>query len=388
MTNINLLIEVKKEYTEMLHNILTPVIYDGIKSIYNKAKKSSDNMSALKTFQILLKNIPKWSDEIIQKEVERIITSTVKYSWFIDLLKAVFKANLSILTVGKIDESVYNEINMYDFIHNIYIECAREFWNNPFLLFDEVPPIDQQRNKLLSYNLIEKASNNALRKSLPMKLILNTYLDEPEKTKEVDFELGMGLNDIINIPLLLEKNLEDMVMEQMAAQQVAQQVAQQPSIPPPTLVNEVPTQVVIESIKPVGNTLDNTEINKKILSIIDKENIVLTESNDKIFTKENRDSSSTLKKIVEETINRTNSPANSKAITINSNVRNNIEKDLADSDTLTYNPEDKNELYQEIYSNSEINKERKTHTNLDTINTQEQQELKMKEKFFNNYLNI
>ncbi len=36
---MNFLVETKKEYTIQLKNILMPLIYEGIKSIYNQSKK-------------------------------------------------------------------------------------------------------------------------------------------------------------------------------------------------------------------------------------------------------------------------------------------------------------------------------------------------------------
>ena len=46
--NINLTIELKKEYMAQLTNILNPLIYDGLKSIYDDAKKNSKGINILK----------------------------------------------------------------------------------------------------------------------------------------------------------------------------------------------------------------------------------------------------------------------------------------------------------------------------------------------------
>ena len=389
MSNINLLIEVKKEYTELLLNILTPVIYDGIKSIYNESKINRDNTTVLKTFQLLLKRIPKWNEQIINNEIERILHVTIKYPWLIDLIKSVFKSYILTLTMKDFNDDLFKKINLQEFIHNIYIECARELWNNTFLLFDDhniVPLVEQQRNKLLTYKLIEKSINNAIRKTLPMELIMNEYLDQPETSKEMDFELKLKVDELVNIPLLLEKNLN-----------LLKQDASIPPIPP---ISSLPIEKKVDIIPPNEITIQNKEnitenekLNKKILSIIENENIKLTESNNNnIFTQDkNNNSSSTLKKIVNESLNKKETPINNKSLSINSKVRNNIEKDLADSETVTYNPEKNNNEYQDVFSNSEIEKKNngilETKEN-ETIDTQMQKELKQKEHFFNNYLNI
>lgn len=385
MTNINLLIEVKKEYNELLLNILTPVIYDGLKSIYNESKNNRDNNTILKTFQMLLKRIPKWEERIINKEVERIIKQTDKYPWFVDLVKANFKAYIQVLTMKVLNDHIFKQVNLYNFIHNIYIECARELWNDTFLFYDDiksVPLVEQQRNKLLTYNLINKAINNAIRKTLPMSLVLSEYLEQPETSREMDFELNLKLDEIVNIPLLLEKKIE-----------IPEQIMTQPVAPVEVVTNPVVQEENVMNKSNVVNDINNdTQLNKKILSIIENENINLTESNNNnIFTNNKHSSSSTLKKIVNESLNKTQSIVNNKSLSIDSKIKNNIVKDLADSDTLTYNPEKNNEKYQDVFSNSDIEKKHNgiLETKVDeTIDTQQQKELKQKEQFFNNYLNI
>jgi hypothetical protein len=92
-----------------------------------------------------------------------------------------------------------------------------------------------------------------------------------------------------------------------------------------------------------------------------------------------RKSSSTLKRIVHESIRQTqNTATKSNASHNNSEIKNKILKDL-DTDTITYNPEDNAENYQDIFSNSDMKH---------TVNTNEKIEKKSREKFFNNYLNI
>ena len=74
-------------------------------------------------------------------------------------------------------------------------------------------------------------------------------------------------------------------------------------------------------------------------------------------------------------------------MSINSNIKNNIKKNLADTESITYNKEDNNKNYQDVFSNSDMphNGIIEQDTNL---NTQDKNESKSREKFFNNYLNF
>ena len=58
---LSLLVESKNEYTMQLINILTPLIYEGIISIYKVAEKVSSDNDVLKNFQTCLKAILKWT---------------------------------------------------------------------------------------------------------------------------------------------------------------------------------------------------------------------------------------------------------------------------------------------------------------------------------------
>ena len=97
---VPILVDAKTEYTNQLTSILRPFLYDGIKSIYEDCKnfcKTNENNNVLFIFQETLSKIPKWNQEIIDKEVTRIITDS-GCDWLEDLITAVFVSHTKILT--------------------------------------------------------------------------------------------------------------------------------------------------------------------------------------------------------------------------------------------------------------------------------------------------
>ena len=78
--NINVLSEAKIEYSCRLLSILTPVVIDGVKSIFNDAERlciENDEVDKyLMTFQNFLSRVPKWNESLIEEESSRIISST------------------------------------------------------------------------------------------------------------------------------------------------------------------------------------------------------------------------------------------------------------------------------------------------------------------------
>ena len=63
--NVNVLSEAKSEYSNRLVSILTPLIVEGIKSIFNEADKlcinNDEEDKYLMTFQNFLSRVPKWN---------------------------------------------------------------------------------------------------------------------------------------------------------------------------------------------------------------------------------------------------------------------------------------------------------------------------------------
>jgi hypothetical protein len=190
---LNLFVETKNEYMTHLINILSPLIFEGIQSIYKDAQKTSKergkDIEILQIFQTFLKRIPVWNQNIIDKETERIMTCSHSYEWLENLIKATLKSNLVILMYNptiksqvKLDKSYYTNISLSDFIHKTYIECARELWNNPYLFYHCYPPIEIKRNQRDCILLIKDCIKETIRKLLPVKHLLNVYLGEDDET--------------------------------------------------------------------------------------------------------------------------------------------------------------------------------------------------------------
>jgi hypothetical protein len=201
---LNFLVETKQEYTTQLVNVLTPLIFEGLESIYQEALTNSPEENVLKNFQLFLKRIPKWNNEIISRETDRIMNNSKSYSWLEDLIKATLKANIVVLTYNpslknqiKLDPSFYQNIKINDFIHKIYIECARDLWNNPYLFYHKFPPIELKRNQRDSIISIKECIREAIRKLLPVKHILQIYLGEEMESGEPDNNFEKSLSIMI-----------------------------------------------------------------------------------------------------------------------------------------------------------------------------------------------
>jgi hypothetical protein len=221
---MNYLVEIKKEYTITLVNIITPSIYQGIESIFKESEKLGTKDETLKIFQGLLRRVPKWNLDMIDTEANRILSNSRCSEWLYDLVKAVIKSNITLLTnscfrkkkrnTPLIDPSLYENISFSDFIHKVYIECAREIWNNPYLFSSDYNPIDIKRNQRDALYLIKDAIKEAIRKMLPVRHILKEYLGNNIIENNTDFESSVNEAQSQNIKSLLKKDLENNIIEE------------------------------------------------------------------------------------------------------------------------------------------------------------------------------
>jgi hypothetical protein len=217
-SNIAVLTEAKTEYTKQLIAILCTNIHQGIKSIYNDAKLICEQKKAvddiLIVFQELLSRIPKWSQEIIDKEYSRV-EETSQCDWLEDLITAVFISHTKVLTLahhGKQNKKINIKIpKPSHFMHLCYIEAARGIWRDPYLFSERVPQYQIQKNMRESETIISEAISETIRKLLPVKNILKEYLGDSynsEVSEEEDIKVQTSSKQKRNLKKLVKKELE------------------------------------------------------------------------------------------------------------------------------------------------------------------------------------
>lgn len=182
---IAIFLEMKNEYTEILVDILTPYIYDGLNTIYKRAVIISDKTNTkdktLLIFQKYLLNVNEWNKTMIEEETKRIKQCSNTSEYLDDLVKAVIKTNIILLTYSNkvsniIGQTFYNSLTTETFIHRCYTECAKDAHNNPMFFYHEVEPMDFKRNQVIIEQNIQRGIIKAIRKILPISMILKEFL--------------------------------------------------------------------------------------------------------------------------------------------------------------------------------------------------------------------
>jgi hypothetical protein len=203
--------ESRNEWCNRLVSILTPLISEGIRSIFNEAWKlclETDELNKyLMTFQNLLSRIPKWNAIIIEEERKRIIERS-GCNYLEDLITCVHIIQLKVLTcirVGNRQKKIDISIPKLDnFLHKVYIHVARKVYMNVYLFEKNITSLQIQKHGRELEIIIQECILTAIRESIPTEDIIKAYMDE-----SVELEEEVIIENIEEPVLSADKETED-----------------------------------------------------------------------------------------------------------------------------------------------------------------------------------
>ena len=182
---VSSLTESKNEWVVRLVNILTPLVNEGFLSIFKESEKlcqdNDEYDKYLMTFQNFLSRVPKWNNDIIKKESQRIIEKS-QCQYLDELITCVHIIHLKLLTsirAGNNQKKIDIDIPQLEpFIHKIYITCARKLYSVVFLYEQNLIPLELQKNRKEVEGIIKESILETIRESIPVEKILRAYMDE------------------------------------------------------------------------------------------------------------------------------------------------------------------------------------------------------------------
>jgi hypothetical protein len=183
--NVGSLHESKNEWGARLLTIMTPLIIEGLRSIFEEAHKlcreNNEMDKYLMTFQNFISRIPKWNPNIIENERKRICDRS-GCGYLEDLITCVHIIQLKLLTAmrsgNKQKKIDINIPKLDDFIHKAYVHVARKIYKNVYLFEIDIPPLQVQKNHRELEIIVQECILNAVRESIPVENILRAYMDE------------------------------------------------------------------------------------------------------------------------------------------------------------------------------------------------------------------
>ena len=151
--NLSTLHDCKAEWASRVLIILTPLIIEGLRDVFNEANnlclKNDEPEKYLMTFQNFLLQIPKWSNTTVEVARKQIVERS-GCTYLQDLVTCVHITQLKILTamrVGTKQKKINIEVpKLDDFIHKVYVNVARKVYNNVYLYETQIAPLQVQKN--------------------------------------------------------------------------------------------------------------------------------------------------------------------------------------------------------------------------------------------------
>ncbi len=209
--SVSSLQESRNEWCARLINILTPLILEGLKSIFDESWKlcvENDELDKyLMTFQNFLARIPKWNQTILEEETKRIVERS-NCGYLNDLISCVHIIQLKSLTcmrVGNKQKKVDISIpSLHDFIHKVYINSARKVYTNIYLFEKNITPLQIQKHNRELELIVREQILNTIRENIHIENILKVYLDE---TIEEDVQIEEK-EEIISSEPIIEETVE------------------------------------------------------------------------------------------------------------------------------------------------------------------------------------
>lgn len=219
--------ESRNEWCSRLVSIFTPLVEEGLKSIFEEAWKicaDTDEMAKyLMTFQNLLSRIPKWNSTIIEDERKRIIERS-GCNYLEDLITCVHIIQLKVLTcirVGNKQKKIDIDIPKLDpFVHKVYINTARRVYSNVYLFEKSLSPLQVQKNARELEMIIQEAILTTIRESIPTEAIIRAYMDESVEQEEEVFIENMKEPELVKPESVEDQDIEASPKEEEVAEEV------------------------------------------------------------------------------------------------------------------------------------------------------------------------
>lgn len=291
--NSNVLNDSKSEWSIRLMNILSGHIIDGFRSIFSEAMevcdKNDEAEKYLMTFQNYLSIIPKWNQNMIDSEVERIkVSSQCKY--LEDLITCVHILQLKILScvrTGNQNKKIDIDMPCFkSFLHNVYINIARKLYSNIYLFQIDVTPLQQQKHNREFEIIVQACIMNTIRDNIPVEQLLKQYIDE---TQEIDVEKTEKVveEEMPKTPVQDTSSSEDVSApndENIIPNNITFKDTPDMDVPPPSLATENNSDEPDKTVAFANTSSDlNDEVNSFPMSnnaIENKKSISLNDDND------------------------------------------------------------------------------------------------------------
>lgn len=180
--------DAERRFSAKLVAAMLPELVDTFWAIWEETKKETKDRKFVENYRQNLRKIKdEWSNVKVKGHVANIVKEC---AMFPRLIAAVFVIHVKILSSIRIDKNskkISLKLPSNDvFVHTCFIECARDLYEEPWIITDE-KPVSERRDEL--NRRFTKCIRETIENLVPTEEILNAYLTLPD---EETSELEMG----------------------------------------------------------------------------------------------------------------------------------------------------------------------------------------------------
>lgn len=178
--------DAERRFSRKLVDAMLPELVNVYWDVWEETKKETKDRKHVENYRQNLRKVKSdWSNVKVKEHVANIIKEC---PLFPRLIAAVFVIHVKILSSIRIDKTskkISLKLPSNDvFVHTCFIECARDLYEDPWVVTDE-KPVSERRTEL--HTRFTKCIRDTIENLVPTEEILNTYLTLPD---EGGFEMG------------------------------------------------------------------------------------------------------------------------------------------------------------------------------------------------------
>jgi hypothetical protein len=177
--------DAERRYSRKLVDAMLPEIIEVLVTMWEDTKKETKDRKFVENYRQNLRKIKsEWSNVKVKEHVSNILKQC---PLFPRLIAAVFVIHVKILSSIRIDKSS-KKINLKlpsndVFVHTSFIECARDLYDDPYVITDEKSPSERREELTRRFT---KCIRETIENLVPLEDIMNSYFP-----KDID-DFNMG----------------------------------------------------------------------------------------------------------------------------------------------------------------------------------------------------
>jgi len=179
--------DAERRFSRKLVDAMLPELVQTFWDVWEDTKKENKDRKLVENYRQNLRKVKgEWSNVKVKQHVANIVKEC---PLFPRLIAAVFVIHVKILSSIRIDKSskkISLKLPSNDvFVHTCFIECARDMYEEPWVITDE-KPVSERRAELNTR--FTKCIRETIENLVPTEEILNTYLTLPEEETNLEME--------------------------------------------------------------------------------------------------------------------------------------------------------------------------------------------------------